>query len=136
MDQQSYNAVQQGLLVCLLEPEHEQRLNSFLNGLRRDPQWTPEQIDEIEANIRELLSGRNTAASSRSAADRPSRTVLSRREEEVIRLLALGYTGKEISASVALSAKTVETYKMRAMRKLRLESRADIVRFAQIQGWL
>ena len=61
---------------------------------------------------------------------------LSEREAEVLRLIARGYSNKEIAAQLAISVKTVETYKARSMEKLGLTGRADIVRFAIHKGWL
>jgi len=61
---------------------------------------------------------------------------LSDRETEVLRLIAQGYGGKEIAAQLSVSARTIETYKMRAMAKLELKNRADIVRYAIRRGWL
>jgi len=61
---------------------------------------------------------------------------LSEREIAVIQLTAAGYSAKEIATQLDLSAKTVETYKARAMDKLGLLSRADIVRYAVQKGWL
>jgi Response regulator containing a CheY-like receiver domain and an HTH DNA-binding domain len=60
---------------------------------------------------------------------------LSQREAEVLRLIALGYSNKEIAAKLELSVKTVETYKKRSVEKLGLRSRVDIVRYAAEQGW-
>src|SRR5437764_2088076 len=59
---------------------------------------------------------------------------LSDRETEVLRLIALGYSNKEIAAQLDISIKTVETYKARLMEKLDLHSRVDIVRYALRQG--
>ena len=61
---------------------------------------------------------------------------LSDREAEVLRLIALGYSNKEIAARLDLSVKTVEAHKANAMRKLDMTSRIDIVRYAMLQGWL
>jgi DNA-binding NarL/FixJ family response regulator len=61
---------------------------------------------------------------------------LSERESAVIRLIALGYSNKEIAAQLRLSVKTVETYKTRSMEKLAIHSRVDIVRYAARRGWL
>jgi two-component system response regulator NreC len=61
---------------------------------------------------------------------------LSSREEEVLRLIAWGYSNKEIATRLDLSVKTVETHKANAMHKLQMHSRIDIVRFALLQGWL
>jgi two-component system response regulator NreC len=61
---------------------------------------------------------------------------LSERETEVLRLVAWGYSNKEIAAQLRISVKTVETYKARLGDKLELKSRTEIVRYAVRQGWL
>ena len=61
---------------------------------------------------------------------------LTDREESVLKYSAQGLTIKEIAARLDLSAKTVETYKARAAEKLKLNTRAEIIRFASAQGWL
>jgi DNA-binding NarL/FixJ family response regulator len=61
---------------------------------------------------------------------------LSDRESEVLRLIALGYSNKEIAARLSLSVKTIEVHKANAMRKLNITSRIDLVRYAIFQGWL
>jgi DNA-binding NarL/FixJ family response regulator len=66
----------------------------------------------------------------------PEGNELSERESEVARLIATGYTNKEIASKLALSVKTVETYKARSMEKLGLRSRAELVRYAMQRGWL
>jgi DNA-binding NarL/FixJ family response regulator len=65
-----------------------------------------------------------------------SGTAISEREAEVLRLIASGYSNKEIAARLALSVKTVEAHKANAMRKLDLTGRIDIVKYAVLQGWL
>ncbi len=60
----------------------------------------------------------------------------SERESEVLRLIAWGYSNKEIAARLELSVKTVEVHKANAMRKLGMKSRIDIVRYAILQDWL
>ena len=61
---------------------------------------------------------------------------LSDREEEVLRLIARGHPVKQIAASLDVGVRTVETYKARAMEKLGLRTRADVVRYAAHRGWL
>lgn len=61
---------------------------------------------------------------------------LSDRESEVLRLIAKGHSNKEIAGQLALSVKTVETYKTRSMEKIGLQTRSDIVRYAYHRGWL
>jgi two-component system response regulator NreC len=61
---------------------------------------------------------------------------LSDREREVLRLLALGHTNQEIAKMLYLSVRTVETHRAHIMQKLRLTSRAELVRHAIDQGLL
>jgi two-component system response regulator NreC len=55
---------------------------------------------------------------------------LSEREVEVLRMIALGYTNAEIAAELFLSVRTVETHRAHIQQKLRLGSRAELVRYA------
>lgn len=61
---------------------------------------------------------------------------LSEREAEVLRLVAWGYTNKEIGSYLTISVKTVETHKANILEKLDLRSRVEMVRYALRQGWL
>jgi DNA-binding NarL/FixJ family response regulator len=61
---------------------------------------------------------------------------LSNRETEVLRLAAAGYSNKELSSHLKIAVKTIETYKTRAMEKLGLDTRAQLVRYAIVKGWL
>lgn len=80
------------------------------------------------------LVGRSRQAAAPVAA--PGGDSLSDREAEVLRCIALGYANKEIASQLDVSVKTVETFKTRAMEKLGLRSRVDIVRHAAGCGWL
>ena len=61
---------------------------------------------------------------------------LSDREREVLRLLALGHTNQEIAKMLYISVRTAETHRAHIMQKLRLSSRAELVRHALEQGLL
>lgn len=61
---------------------------------------------------------------------------LSAREEEVIRLISIGYANKEIAADLGLSVKTIEAHKSNAMHKLGFSSRVDLIKYAVLRGWL
>lgn len=61
---------------------------------------------------------------------------LSEREQQVIHRVALGYTNREIAEQLHLSVKTVETYRARAMEKLGLKTRAQLVQYAAHRGLL
>lgn len=71
-----------------------------------------------------------------TAAPSRSRKRLSRREVEVLRLLAQGYTNQEAAERLSVSVKTVETYRKRLHEKLELKSRAQLFRFAFESGLL
>ncbi len=61
-------------------------------------------------------------------------TQLSKREREVIKLIALGKSSKEIGRIMDISPRTVDTYRKRLMEKLGLHSLADVVRYAVRAG--
>ena len=61
---------------------------------------------------------------------------LSERERQVLELVALGYTHKEVGEELSVSVKTVETYRSRLSEKLGLRSRAELVKFALDRGLL
>ncbi|MBA2468848.1 MAG: response regulator transcription factor [Chloroflexia bacterium] len=62
--------------------------------------------------------------------------VLSDREREVVKLTAEGYTAQQAADILSLSPKTVETYRHRAMQKLGLANRAELVHYALRAGLL
>jgi two-component system response regulator NreC len=61
---------------------------------------------------------------------------LSDREREILRLLALGHTNQEIAKLLYISVRTAETHRAHIMQKLRLTTRAELVRHALAQGLL
>ena len=66
----------------------------------------------------------------------PARPPISEREASVLRLMAIGYSNKEIASELDIAVKTVEVHKANAMRKLGLTGRVDVIRYAALQGWL
>jgi two-component system response regulator NreC len=100
---------------------------------------------EIVAAVREVSSGgryvhptlgaRLVQEESEERA-RAESDPLSEREREVLRLLALGHTNQEIAKLLFISVRTAETHRAHIMRKLRLSTRADLVRYALANGLL
>ena len=80
--------------------------------------------------------GARMAAADAAAADAAEHDPLSDREREVLRLLALGHTNQEIAQMLYISVRTAETHRAHIMQKLRLETRAELVRYALAQGLL
>ena len=105
-----------------------------------------EAVDaEVVAAIREVAAGNHyvhpalgarmvaadAAAQAAAAAD-----PLSDREREVLKMLALGHTNQEIAKQLYISVRTAETHRAHIMRKLRLSTRAELVRYAIEHGQL
>jgi DNA-binding NarL/FixJ family response regulator len=88
----------------------------------------------LDPAIAGMIVGRGSQRESARNIDRSAE--LSTRETEVLRLAAAGYTNKEVSSRLRVGVKTIETYKARAMEKLGLETRAELVRYAIVKGWL
>jgi DNA-binding NarL/FixJ family response regulator len=84
----------------------------------------------LTARVTAAFLGREGKRVNKSAAP------ISEREAEVLRLIASGYSNKEIAGRLSLSVKTVEAHKANGMRKLGLQGRIDIVKYAVLQGWL
>jgi two-component system, NarL family, response regulator NreC len=80
--------------------------------------------------------GARLVAAETEAERRAEEDPLSDREREVLRLLALGHTNQEIAKQLYISVRTAETHRAHIMQKLRLSSRAELVRYALEQGLL
>ncbi len=85
------------------------------------------------------VAGHAMAGPSAGAASAPpvaGGEALSPRETETLRLIAQGFSNKEIARRIDVSVKSVETYKARAAEKLGLRTRAEIIRYGAAHGWL
>jgi len=89
----------------------------------------------VDPTVAGLALQNALASSTAGAADVESPlSRLSPREIEVLRHLTLGFTNKEVADRLAVSVKSVETYRARLSEKLGLARRADLVRFALENG--
>ena len=105
-----------------------------------------EAVDaEVVGAIREVAEGRQYVhpalgarliAAEAEERSRAEEDPLSDREREVLRLLALGHTNQEIAEALFLSVRTVETHRAHIMQKLRISTRAELVRYALSEGLL
>lgn len=95
--------------------------------------------DDLLTAVREVAGGRSyvdpalgarLAAADAAASAAAEADPLSAREHEVLRMLALGYTNQEIAKTLFISVRTAETHRARIMQKLRLQTRAELVRYA------
>jgi DNA-binding NarL/FixJ family response regulator len=100
---------------------------------------------EVVQAVREVASGgryvhpalgARMVAAEAAARAKADADPLSDREREVLRLLALGHTNQEIAKMLYISVRTAETHRSHIMQKLRLSTRAELVRYALEQGLL
>jgi DNA-binding NarL/FixJ family response regulator len=80
----------------------------------------------VDAYLSKRIAG-DTAESS-------SQTILTAREREVVQLLAEGGSNKEVADRLGISARTAEGHRSEIMRKLKLGSLAELIRFAIRNG--
>jgi two-component system response regulator NreC len=95
--------------------------------------------EELVEAVRRAARGEsylNPRLGARLAAEPPANAPddLSEREVDVLRLIALGHTNAEIAELLFLSVRTVETHRAHIQQKLRLSSRAELVRYALRRG--
>jgi two-component system, NarL family, response regulator NreC len=100
---------------------------------------------EVVAAVREVAGGgryvhpelgARLIVAEAEAERRAEEDPLSEREREVLRLLALGNTNQEIAKRLYISVRTAETHRAHIMRKLRLQTRAELVQYALSEGLL
>jgi DNA-binding NarL/FixJ family response regulator len=95
----------------------------IIGGLYIDP-----EITNLVFDARPKRAGRQNSYGSGLA--------LTEREAEVLKLVALGFTNKEIARKFNVGIKSIETQRLRGSEKLGLGTRAELVRYASAQGWL
>jgi two-component system response regulator NreC len=145
------------IIPTLLKENPDTRI--LVLSMQDDPQYVREAFaagasgyvlkeaadSEVVAAVREVAGGgryvhpelgaRLVAAESEERR-RAEEDPLSEREGEVLRLLALGHTNQEIAKQLYISVRTAETHRAHIMQKLRLSSRAELVRYALDRGLL
>ncbi len=126
------------VLVLSMYSECEYALRAFKAGASGYIHKSAVTEELLDAVARALAGGRHItpsqaellAAGLSRRGDAPPHESLSAREFEVMRLIALGLSVKEISARLSLSAKTVFTYRSRMLDKLSLDSDVEVARYA------
>ncbi len=126
------------LMVLSLHTEEQYALRAFRAGAMA---YLTKQVapGELAKAVRQVLAGRMyvtpslgeyMASSLTKHPTRPGHHTLSEREFEVFVLLAQGQSVRHIAESLALSIKTVSTYRARLLDKLQLTTTAELIRYA------
>ncbi len=66
----------------------------------------------------------------------PEKRSLTKRETEIVRLVADGYKNREVAEKLGISVKTVETHRANIMNKLALRNLAELIRYAIQKGFV
>ena len=130
-DDESYlrGVLQAGASGYVLKNAADVELLSAIRAVHRGEIYLYPSLAKLLMND---LLGRETGG--RGAKRGDVAESLSPREEEVLRLVARGYTNQQIAEMLFLSVKTVETHKSRIMEKLKIKGRAQLVRYAVEKG--
>jgi len=118
-DQYIFRAIEAGAKGYLTKQSAPEQLVVAIRKIHAGSRYLTEEAAEILA----LRLARGT--SSQSPLDS-----LSTREMQVLRRLALGHTNREIAEAYNISVKTVDTYRLRLLKKLNLRNNAELSRFA------
>lgn len=129
------------ILVLSMHSEEQYAIRVFKNGgsgfITKNS-----APSELVTALRKVLGGGKFVsaelaerwATGMRAGEKQPHELLSNREFEVMRMIAAGRAPKEIAAELALSVKTISTYRSRLLLKMNLKSNADIMRYAVRAG--
>jgi two-component system response regulator NreC len=121
-------ALEAGASGYLVKSAADTELLAAIRAIRRGEKYVYSSLTGALLDM--ALEKRQKQGEQRGVAD------LSKREIEVLRLLALGHTNKQIADRLFLSVKTIETYRARIIEKLQLPTRAELVEYAIKHGLL
>jgi DNA-binding NarL/FixJ family response regulator len=126
------------ILLLSMYPEEQFARRALKTGA--SGYLTKESVpEELKAAVQRVLTGRryvsatlaeNLAYDLREGADTPIHELLSGREFQVLRMIASGKTVKQIADEIALSVKTVSTYRTRILEKTGMKTTAELIRYA------
>lgn len=123
-----FQAVQAGASGYILKEADVEDLLSAIRSVARGEVYLYPTV------ARKLLKDYLRRAQAGAGEDGDNHDVLTEREREVLRLIALGHTTPEIARLLYLSPHTVQTHRDHIMRKLNLHRRAGLIRYAISKG--
>lgn len=108
-----------GARGCLLKSEADSQIVSAVDALARHRSFLSSQVSEL---LFDSIAGQREPKIAQAA--------LTPREREIVQLVAEGHSNKKIAKLAGISVKTVETHRAVSMRKLKVHSTAELVRYA------
>ena len=121
-EQLAREVLQAGARGYLLKSDADQNLIAAVDSLRQHKPFLTSTVTEF------VLDGYMQIA--RDGEDAHSSELVTPRERQIIQLVAEGNSSKEVAAALGVSLKTVDAHRANIMRKLRLRSVSDLVRYA------
>jgi len=124
-EEQEYinKAIHNGAMSYVLKSSSDDELLKALKSLSNGENYIDQNIMITKSDIQQINSDGVDV-------DLEGYNGLSKREKEIFPLIALGYSNKEIASQMFISTKTVEAHKASIIRKLELNSRTELVRYA------
>jgi DNA-binding NarL/FixJ family response regulator len=127
-EQVARQVLRAGARGYMLKGDAENHLLAAIASLQRHkPYLTPRVADLV---LTGFVEGETSAANKRAVSGEPRFAPLSRREREVLQLLAQGLSNKEVAQRLNVSPRTIETHRNHLMNKLRLERYSDLIKYA------
>jgi DNA-binding NarL/FixJ family response regulator len=119
-----FNAINAGAKGYLPKNTSKQELIEAIHAIHRGEDYYAESISNV------ILKSYIKKAKSGPEETRSRENLLSKREMEVLRLFAEGFSNQEIADKLFISIRTVESHKNHVMQRLELKSSVDLVKFA------
>ncbi len=126
------------ILLLSMHPEEQYARRALKSGAAG--YVTKESVpEELKRAVRQIVAGGRYVSATlaeklaydlRSGVDVPVHELLSDREFQVLRMIASGKTVKQIADEIALSVKTVSTYRARILEKTGMKTTAELIRYA------
>jgi len=110
---------------CVFKANATSELLRALEGVRNGKRHIPDRLLRAKSGMQEKKE---------SPAEADPMNLITRRERQVLALLAMGRSNKETASELGISIKTAETHRARIMRKLRLRTFAEMVQLAIRSG--
>lgn len=116
-------AIKNGAAGYVLKSSPDSEIINAITTVVHGRHYVDENVILLKSDIKNILTDVNKT-------NLWGHSPLSKREREVMPLVALGYSNKEVAAKLNITTKTVEAHKASIMRKLELDSHVDLVRYA------
>jgi DNA-binding NarL/FixJ family response regulator len=116
------NVLQAGARGYVLKSDADQSLIAAIESLRQHKPFLTSTVTDFVLDDYRRQAGTHS--------DEAAQTTLTGREREIVQLVAEGKSNKEAASTLGISVKTIEAHRANIMRKLRLHSVSDLVRYA------